>query len=285
LGIMTCIVLERLLSQFPDLLSHFDFIAGTSNGSMIAMGLAFGFHPSSCRALLEVTAETVLSKVGLRGSFDFAKFTNQYLKLFCDESWGTRRLCDANKFILVPAFLLDDKHPEKAQRSWRNRLYHNLLQDDAVANELAADVVMRSSAAPTYFPSFQGHVDGGMFAHDPASISLILAMTKLRKAPTDIRLLSFGTGHVQHLIEGEQHDWGMVQWVGHMPTLLWDGMIQQSETICSELLGDGYHRMNPLLETEVSLDEHKQIPIMTKIGQGVDIVAAVKWIKENIYKT
>ncbi len=31
-GIMSCIVLERLVAEFPDLLDHFDFVAGTSNG-------------------------------------------------------------------------------------------------------------------------------------------------------------------------------------------------------------------------------------------------------------
>ncbi len=29
----------------------------------------------------------------------------------------------------------------------------------------ASDAVMRSGAAPSYFPSFQNYIDGGMFAH------------------------------------------------------------------------------------------------------------------------
>jgi len=32
---------------------------------------------------------------------------------------------------------------------------------------------MRTAAAPTYFPSYQSYVDGGMFAHDPASSALV----------------------------------------------------------------------------------------------------------------
>jgi patatin-like phospholipase/acyl hydrolase len=34
-------------------------------------------------------------------------------------------------------------------------IYHNLDATSPLADELAADVVMRSAAAPTYFPSFQ----------------------------------------------------------------------------------------------------------------------------------
>jgi hypothetical protein len=81
-----------------------------------------------------------------------------------------RKLRDATKFLLVPTFLLDNKQLDKTQgmlvrssythtthsgpRRWQNTLSHNL--DDDHGGELAADVVLRSSAAPTYFPSHQG---------------------------------------------------------------------------------------------------------------------------------
>jgi patatin-like phospholipase/acyl hydrolase len=35
---MSTILLERIQKVYPDYLDQFDFIAGTSNGSMIAMG-------------------------------------------------------------------------------------------------------------------------------------------------------------------------------------------------------------------------------------------------------
>jgi hypothetical protein len=140
--------------------------------------------------------------------------------------------------------------------------------------ELASDVVMRTAAAPTYFPSWQQYVDGyvadndrgssilsgwrshvrdrvtdctccvrsGMFAHDPASEALKLAISpfKLKLPPSDIIMLSFGTGKVNHAFEDSEYDWGYVQWVPKLPALLWDGMIKKSESFCEELLGERY---------------------------------------------
>ncbi len=121
-GVMGTIILERLLVEFPDLMSKVDFFAGCSNGAMIAMSLAFGHTPSSCRTLLEVTGEIIFTKGGLASGYNSAKFASHYLKLVCDESWvcrllpldfrshvdseqGTRRLKDAEKFVLVRAAL------------------------------------------------------------------------------------------------------------------------------------------------------------------------------------
>lgn len=89
-GVMGTIILERLLLEFPDLMSKVDFFAGCSNGAMIAMSLAFGHTPSSCRTLLEVTGEIIFTKGGLASGYNSAKFANHYLKLVCDESWVCR---------------------------------------------------------------------------------------------------------------------------------------------------------------------------------------------------
>lgn len=72
---------------------------------------------------------------------------------------------------------------------------------------------MRSTAAPTYFATYQNHVDGALFDQDPSSTALVLAMSPKRLAiPLDrILLLSLGTGRVARYIEGDAHDWGVAQ--------------------------------------------------------------------------
>ena len=172
-------------------------------------------------------------------------------------------------------------------------------------DELASDIVMRTAAAPTYFPSWQQYVDGyvsfidtfaclvhtylsylfyhrglllgrysGLFAHDPASEALKLAISpfKLNVPPSDIIMLSFGTGKVNHAFDDPDYDWGYVQWVPKLPALLWDGMIMKSESFCEEMLGDRYHRMNLLLPSEIPMDDPSQIPILCDLARYVPAV-------------
>lgn len=98
---------------------------------------------------------------------------------------------------------------------------------------------MRSIAAPTFFPSYQQYVDGGIFAHDPSSLALNLSISPLRMGikPEKIVLLSLGTGKVKMLkkllfykknfnqvnyyYDDPNHDWGYVQWLPKLPYCFW----------------------------------------------------------------
>lgn len=126
-------------------------------------------------------------------------------------------------------------------------------------------------------------IDGGLFAHDPASFALTLAMSRLKKSPADISIFSIGTGYVPKTVEGDSHDWGMMQWLPYLANILWDGMVQKSEAICSELLGERYHRLNTLLEKELPMDEPGAIPVLTRAAYSSDISQAVTWIKKTYY--
>lgn len=152
-------------------------------------------------------------------------------------------------------------------------------------SETASDLVMRTIAAPTYFPSHQQHVDGGMFAHDPASSALTLAISPywLNKKLDEVVLLSFGTGKVNHYYEDDSHDWGYMQWVPKLAGVLWDGMIMQSEQMCHELLGDRYFRFNPVLQTEIPLDNPEAVPLLVDIALNIELGPLVAWINENFY--
>ncbi|ELR20011.1 PH domain containing protein [Acanthamoeba castellanii str. Neff] len=154
-------------------------------------------------------------------------------------------------------------------------------------SETASDLVMRTIAAPTYFPSHQQHVDGGMFAHDPASSALTLAISPywLNKKLDEVVLLSFGTGKVNHYYEDDSHDWGYMQWVPKLAGVLWDGMIMQSEQMCHELLGDRYFRFNPVLQTEIPLDNPEAVPLLVDIALNIELGPLVAWVNENFYST
>jgi patatin-like phospholipase/acyl hydrolase len=104
--------------------------------------------------LLEVTGDTIFKTSMLSNALNSAKFRNTHLKLLCDLIWGEKRLRDAKTKIMIPAFLLDNNATEK--RTCEPRIFHNLGEaPETGIDDLAADVVMRTIAAPTYFPSYQ----------------------------------------------------------------------------------------------------------------------------------
>jgi len=288
-GLINCILLERLSRRFPDFLEKIDFVCGTSNGAMVSMGIAFGWSPSTCRKLIELSAPYVFHSGSM--AVKSAKYSNRALKLFCDSVWRDLPLSEARTTVLVPALLLDNERDDE-NRSCEVRFFHNVRTHtgnfEPVASEKASDVIMRTAAAPTYFPSFQQYVDGGMFAHDPASCALTFAQSKRRLGIPleDIVLLSMGTGHVNHFYadeRGHHHNWGYVQWVPKLTTLLWDSMVGKSEMICEELLGTSYHRVNPLLSEEITMDDPKKLPVLADLARHFDLTATIQWIEEHFY--
>ena len=60
-------------------------------------------------------------------------------------------------------------------------------------------------------------------------------------------------------------------------------MVQKSESICSELLDDRYHRLNPLLEKELPMDDPGAVPVLTKTAYSVDLTRTLTWIRKTFY--
>jgi len=291
-GIITILILARILEKFPDFLSKIDFITGCSNGGMVAMALAFGHGPKFCHRLLEMTGETIFKTGMISTKVNSAKFRNVPLKLLCDIIWQEKKLKDAKMRVMIPAFLLDNRQDK--DRSSESRIFHNIpacstMENDSTSysgEELASDVVMRTIAAPTYFPSYQQYVDGGLFAHDPSSLALSLSLSpkRLNKRPEEIAILSLGTGRVFHYYEDKTHDWGYYQWIPRLPSCFWDGMLSKSAMICSEILGSSYHRLDPLLEKEIAMDDPLMIPYLTEVAKKVDLTETLQWIEEHLYR-
>ena len=77
-------------------------------------------------------------------------------------------------------------------------------------DELVVDVALRSAAAPTVFPSHQGHIDGGMVANNPSTVAIAMALGHKTPRPAleDIRVLSIGTGLTPTIISLRHNELG-----------------------------------------------------------------------------
>jgi hypothetical protein len=278
-----------------------EVVAGTSIGGMLAASLACRFPPHVCQSVLEIASRVVFKKSeSYVSGFRRAKFSQENLVLLCRELWGNKALREVEKYLVLPSYLLDNASPTADDRKSEIKVYHNLGPNDSLLSQRVSDVVMRSVSAPTYFPSFQGHIDGGVFAHNPASGALALVVDSqegLGKNLEDVYLLSFGTGCVHHYFQDGDHqpstspteeikrtfhDWGYLQWLPNLPTVLWDGMIEYASWMCRSMLGKRYLRVDVPLRADISLDDPHSIPDLIQSAYEMDLSPLMAFIDDYL---
>jgi len=291
--VIPAIVLERLCDE-PGLegwLDRSDLVAGTSTGGIIALALASGIDVAEIRRLYEeraahVFADSLLDDIKDVGKLLGADYSVTNLEREVRDVLGDRTLAQLHKRVLITAFDLDNEAPH--ERTWKPKLFHNFPGDDSDGETLAYRVATASAAAPTYFESFDGYVDGGVFAVNPSMCALAqtqderLALDE-RADLHDVRLLSLGTGRSLRYIEGQRLDWGYVQWVRPLLDVIFDGVNGIADYQCSQMLGDRYHRVAPTFPPgrEVGMDAIGEIPYLVEFASSLDLTATADWLRAN----
>jgi patatin-like phospholipase/acyl hydrolase len=287
-GIYSMVLLERIIEEVPDLMEKINMISGTSTGGIIALGLADGYTPSEAVDLYRKFGEKVFKDSRFDNLLDLgrligAEYSTRPLKKILQETYRSKTLAElrtkTGKFVLIPTFDLDAE--KDGVRSWKPKFFHNFPGNDSDGGELLVDVALRTSAAPTYFPAYQGYIDGGVVTNNPSMAALAQALNE-GKPQSEIRLLSLGTGRVTQYIRGKTLDWGQAQWAKTLLPIMFDGLMGVASYQCRTILGkDGYHRLDPLLKKAVGLDEVAKIEDLVKEARAVDIKATVDWVKDK----
>ncbi|OQS08403.1 hypothetical protein B0T37_19885 [Chromobacterium violaceum] len=296
-GIIALVILDRLDRAAPGWRDGIHMHAGTSTGALIALGLARGMTP---RQILDQYLERG-PKLFERGAARRLKTLNGLIGARYDGAERERVCRDvlggadtlasllrdggSRGHVLVPAFNLDgDPRLPQGRRRWKPKVYHNLPTRDGSDDgaEQAWRVAMRSSAAPTYFPSFDGFADGGVFANNPAMCALAQTRdARLARAipPESVSMLSLGTGFNASHLDGD-NDWGALQWGRNLTGLLMDGVNDVADFQVRQMLGEGrYLRVSALLAEPIALDDAGRMAQMATIGGQVDLDEAVRFVE------
>ncbi|MCE7956544.1 hypothetical protein FBQ97_02310 [Acidobacteria bacterium ACD] len=289
-GLITTVILQRIIATpgLENLLGTIDLIAGTSTGGLLALGIAHQLDLASIRDVYVTRGPAIfddswlddLIDLGkLRGAdYDIKPLRRELKKLFGDATLG-----DLKKRVLITAFDLDNEKPKPEERTWKPKLFHNFVGPSNDRAELAADVGAYTSAAPTYFPSVDGYIDGGVYASNPAMCALAQTQDgryKPTPAMDEVLLLSLGTGTSLQYIGGKSHDWGYAQWVKPLISLMLDGTAGIADYQCEKMLGDRYHRIAPVFPpgTTVPMDDVDKIPYMIEFAESWPIDKTVDWL-------
>ena len=284
-------MIERLEAERPDLLENVGLFAGTSTGGIIALGLACGRTPAQMATLYQQNAGAIfddswLDDIKDLGGLNGADYGSDKLKKVLTQEFGATTLRDLEpRRVLVSSFDLDNGEANPAKRQWKPKFFHNFPGEDSDASLRLVDVAMRTSAAPMYFPSYQGYVDGGVIANNPSMAALAQVLDRRNGRPAaleDVSLLSLGTGLSLKYIPGQSNDWGFAQWVRPLLELVFDGSVGVADYECRQILGDRYHRLAPVFEpgTAIKMDDIERIPELIGLAREVDLAETVKWLRQ-----
>lgn len=293
-GIVTTVMMQRL-AKIPALegfLDKVDLIAGTSTGGLLALGIAHGKSLDDIRDLYVHDGPDIFDDSWIDDLLDLGKLrgadykTEPMERVFKKVLGENTTLGQLKKHVLITAFDLDNEHPNKRKRTWKPKLFHNFRGQKNDRGKLAYKVGLYTAAAPTYFPSVDGYVDGGVYASNPSMCALAQTQDKryfeTPKKIEDVVLLSLGTGTSLFHIKRRTLDWGYVQWIKPLISLMLDGVAGIADYQCEQMLQDRYHRLAPVFPPDVSIpmDGVKKIPDMISFAKGLKLNKTINWMKK-----
>ena len=291
-GVLTATLLERLASAYPALVTNATLLAGTSSGGIIALSLATGMSPSAVQQLCVDSGPKIFDEGwrSLLGGWVTSKYENAGLRETLTAVLGGTTLGALAKEVLISSFDLDYVDPDEAgqySRRWKAKFFTNRPLDKD-RSELALDVAMSTSAAPTYFPIYKGYIDGGVIANNPsvAALAQVLAppvgQPNVYGNPANVLLLSLGSGMSFKWIDSTDAAWGKVDWIrdGRIIEIMMEGVADVADFQCRQILAGRYQRLAPAFPPNqtVDLDDVGKIGYLTAFARQVEIAPTVNWL-------
>ena len=229
---------------------HFDLIAGTSTGSIMAGAAAVGIPMTRVVELFEKESPRIFRKRWL-GSFHIqSKYSGQSLGQVIQSCVSDLTLGE----ISTPLMILGSDISTGGVHVFKSRYLKDLgepyVRD---ADVILSDAILASCAAPSYFDPVQvGELllaDGGLWANNPSIIALAEAVSKFKRSVEQVRILSIGTGHSVNLYS-QNRCWGLFTGWGREKLVSYVLRLQSeaSANMTKLLLQDRYVRLDPEIE-------------------------------------
>jgi patatin-like phospholipase/acyl hydrolase len=290
-GLVSTVLLQRLAATpgLEKLLGAIDLISGTSSGGLLALGIAHQIDLAVIRNLFIQAGPKIFDDSWLDNLVDLGKLKGadydiQPLRRELRKLFGNTTLGQLKKRVLVTAFDLDNEVQNR--RTWKPKLFHNFPGNNNDRNEPVCKVGLYTCAAPTYFPSVDGYIDGGVYAVNPSMCALAQTQDR-RYQPTplldEVVLFSLGTGASLQHIKGRTLDWGYVQWAKPLVSLMMDGTAGIADYQCTQILDANYHRLAPVFPTgtTVPLDAVDKIPYLIDFAESLVLDKTIAWLKQH----
>ena len=236
-GVFTAAVLAKLEEDFKTrIIDHFDLIAGTSTGGLIALGLASGM---SAREVLDFYLEHQHAIFPRRVFSGLRRAFQPYDPSALDEAlcaaFGERTLGESPVRLVIPSFdlisnnvyLFRTPHLERLRRDYRARM---------------VDVARATTAAPTFLPAHNLDgarlVDGGVWANNPTMCALVEA-NECAGGLAGVSVRNIGTTRDVKVRPRKLDKAGWARWSTHVVDLVLHGQALASFNHAALLLPAG----------------------------------------------
>lgn len=254
-ALFTAHVLARLEADLGvRITDHFDLIAGTSAGGILALGLGAGLTPAEIVERYTNLAERVFPQ-SRRAPWRFGAralgpvYSGVLLRKVLTEVLGHRLLGESTKRLIIPSWDV-----QRAEVHIFKTPHHPRLRRDAKI--AMVDVAMATTAAPTYFEAAnvdgQRLVDGGVWANNPSVVAIGEAVSMLDVDLDDIRVLNVGTldqriNHAERLDTG-----GWLNWAKPAANFMMTAASRGAQGTAAHLVGkDDFVRFDALVPGNV----------------------------------
>lgn len=276
-GIVAATIIARIQSKYNDFIESVDMFSGTSTGSIISCGLAIGMSTEDVINLYMNCGKTVFKR-NIRHIFSLtgSKYSNDGLKNMLNATFKNKKIGDVKKKILIPTFCLCSSDEP---RRWKPKFFHN-FGEDVDKDCLLSDVILQSCSAPTYFPAYNGHIDGGVVSNNPSMAALCQAIDpRYKDSPKidNINLLSIGTGESYRFIENPNYNFGIVD-TSSIVKILLGGTESVPDYQCKVILGEMYKRIDPFIEKDVNMDDYKKVSYLRCMAENFELSDCEDWI-------
>lgn len=261
------------------IVDHFDLIAGTSTGGILAIGLGIGlsakeilgFYKERGPTIFPVTSFARKISYGFRHLFR-PKFSQEILVRELEETLyrsGFPVLMKQSQCrLLIPTY-----HAVAGASHVFRTPHHELLTGDAMIE--VADVALATSAAPTFFTaakvgnkiSESMFFDGGVWANSPVMAAIVEA-THFLNIPLDrIDVLSVGTTEEPFTVRKKTNS-GIFLWAWKLVDLLMKVQTETSQSQARRLAGEPHFlRVNVMTpQGSYKLDSSDEIDELVSLG-------------------
>lgn len=253
------------------LVKHFDMVAGTSTGAILAIGLGLGLPPKDILGFyrsqgLKIFPEDRRIRHWLKSKHDSQTLRETLKTVFKDHTLSNDSCCR----LVIPTV--------RAIHGQSEVIVTAHTPDRAAFREISAvDAALASSAAPTYFDAApvddsiaaQQYLDGGIWANNPILPAIVEAVRYLNIPLNRLDVLSVGTlGN--ELDFTKALDKGMVGWAPSSTDLFFAAQEHAATTLADGLLSPSRHlRVNQLTPSAIMLDDTDAIEDMVRRGDDV----------------
>lgn len=259
-GIFSAAVLAALEHDLGiTITDHFDLIAGTSTGGIIALGLGLGMRPYEIVEFYLKEGPKIFPKwwgVKRLQHWLFRKYSSLPLESGLKKYFGEKTFGQSKKRLIIPSYNIgeDDVY------LFRTPHHERLRRDFRVP---AWKVALATSAAPTFFPCCRGIdsvrlVDGGVWANNPTMVGIVEAYGTIGVPLNSLWVLNIGTSdEVVHRHDRLNHG-GILSWARRSAALqvIMKGQNMAADKQAGHLIGrDRVVRLSPKVAAKVlSLD-------------------------------